>query len=69
MSTPESQGFAAAYAQLQSSVQQLRQLGTADVDSLVGLVEQATTAHKACRERLDHVRTLIEAKLQEDSPQ
>lgn len=59
MSTPAAEGFAASYARLRDVVDRLRASGAEDVDELVGLVQQAAEAHRACKARVAAVRALI----------
>lgn len=57
--------YSHAYKQLTDSADKLRNLPPEDIDSLVGLVETATQAHKACKDRLANVRLLVEEKLRQ----
>ena len=58
--------FAAHYRALQGSVERLRELDVADLDSLVGLVGQASAAYRGCKARIDAIRSLIGEQL--DTP-
>ena len=61
--------YAQSYRELSQSAEKLRTLPPEDIDELVGLVETATQAHRACKERLASVRALVEEKLRQgDEP-
>ena len=57
--------YAQSYRELSQSADKLRTLPPENIDELVGLVETATQAHRACKERLASVRSLVEEKLRQ----
>jgi len=59
--------FSQAYATLQHSVSELRQLATEDIDQLVGVVETAARAHGQCKQRLAQVEALLAEHLMADT--
>ena len=65
MTSPETtSSYAQAYTELSACARRLRDLPPEDIDSLVGLVEKATAAHRACKQRLEQVKALVAAQLE-----
>jgi exodeoxyribonuclease VII small subunit len=63
MTTRQTETFAGSYALLQKSVQRLRQTEVSDIDELVGIVDSATEAYKACQARLEAIAALTGDRL------
>jgi len=62
MST-RSNTFATHYRTLETCVETLRTMEVRDLDRLVGLVEKASAAHRACKQRIDAIRSLTDNAL------
>lgn len=62
---PTAPGFKAHYQTLRGIAQRLNTPGELDIDQLVPLVEQATSAYRACRERISAVEKLLDEQLGE----
>jgi exodeoxyribonuclease VII small subunit len=60
---PSAESFKVHYRTLRDIAQQLNNPGELDIDQLVPLVERATAAYKACRERIEQVEKLLEEQL------
>ena len=60
---PPAEGFRIHYQTLREIAQQLNNPGELDIDQLVPLVERATVAYKACRERIEQVEKLLDEHL------
>lgn len=63
MTPKKTQTFADSYARLQKNVGLLRTTDVADIDELVGIVDGATEAFKACQARLEAIAALTGDKL------
>ena len=59
VATKQSKTFSRNYRILQSSVEQLRKLDVEDLDKVITLVNQVTTAYRACSSRLESVMALM----------
>lgn len=59
----DSASFNANYQTLTEIAEKLRSQQTADIDSLVPMVERATLAYKACKQRIQAVKQALEEHL------
>ena len=60
--TTTTEGFNANYKTLKRIAEELRQQEQSDepnIDALLPMVEEATKAYKACKERLDAIETAL----------
>ena len=61
----QTESFNANYAKLQDIARQLRVQEEPDIDSLIPLVEDATKAYQACKERLAGVKSVLDEHFKE----
>ena len=62
----DTEGFNAAYKQLQINVEKLRRQDDLDTDSLVPIVEQSAKAYTICKERIAAVGAALALHLKEE---
>lgn len=65
MNDPETQSFSLHYARLKQIADTLRQQQEPDIDALIPLIDEASAAYKACRQRIDAVRALFDLRKSE----
>jgi exodeoxyribonuclease VII small subunit len=61
--TNNATSFKQQYDRLRHIAQQINQQDNLDIDQLIPLVEEATTAYKACKARIDQVEQLLAEKI------
>jgi exodeoxyribonuclease VII small subunit len=63
----KSETYAENRAKLKEISEKLKNSEDIDIDSLIPMIEEATSAYKICKERIDQVEKLLQEKLQESS--
>lgn len=63
MALKKTDNFTQNYAALQKSVQRLRSTEVANIDELVGIIDEAVEAYKGCSARLEAIQVLTGEKL------
>lgn len=67
MSIENSQNFRENYQKLQQIASTLTQNREVDIDQLIPMVDEATKAYQACKERIDTVEKALNKRLENDS--
>lgn len=68
MSSENSQNFKENYQKLQQIANTLTQNREVDIDQLIPMVDEATKAYQACKERIDTVEKALNKRLENDTP-
>ncbi len=63
MSESKNDSYLANYAVLQETAKALREQKEPNLDELIPMVDQALSAYKACRGRIDAVRQMLDERL------
>jgi exodeoxyribonuclease VII small subunit len=61
----KSETYAENRAKLKDISDKLKNSEEIDIDALIPMIEEATSAYKICKERIDQVEKLLQEKLQE----
>lgn len=69
MSDQTSQNFRENYQKLQQIANTLTQNREVDIDQLIPMVDEATKAYQACKERIDAVEKALNKRLENDEEQ
>jgi exodeoxyribonuclease VII small subunit len=67
MSDATNNNYSEHYARLEQSANQLNRQEAIDIDKLLPLVDDAMASYQFCKNRIDAVEKLLEAKLQANS--
>jgi len=64
MSTVYNNNYSEHYARLEHIANQLSRQEAVDIDQLLPIVDEAMASYQFCKDRIDAVEKLLEAKLQ-----
>lgn len=56
----DTSSFAENYATLHDATEKLQEMGEADIDQLIPIVERGLAAHKACEQRIKAVQQMLD---------